>query len=187
MRSLILAASLCVLATPALAQSQSTATAQGSPLIDYAGFTKLTGEVEQYRENRLINLKDFKQRAKRRNILILDARAETAFKEGHIKGAVNLPLPDFNGASLAKVIGDNPDREILIYCNNNFINNVRPVPTKVMRLALNIQTFINLYGYGYRNVYELGEAVDMRAPEVEWVGTVPTNIFVGPLKPRTGG
>ena len=27
-------------------------------------------------------------------------------------------------------------------------------------LALNIQTFINLYGYGYRNVYELGDVVD---------------------------
>ena len=166
MRSLILAACLCALATPASAQ---TATATGSPLIDFAAFDQLTSEVAPYRTGRLITLADFKARAQKPNVLILDARGETAFKEGHIKGAINLPLPDFNEASLAKLIGDNPNREILIYCNNNFSNNVPPIPTKARPLALNIPTFINLYGYGYRNIYELGEAVDMNAPEVEWI------------------
>ena len=28
----------------------------------------------------------------------------------------------------------------------------------------------NLYGYGYRNVFELGEAVGMDEPSVGWVG-----------------
>jgi hypothetical protein len=32
-------------------------------------------------------------------------------------------------------------------------------PVKPLSLALNIPTFINLYGYGYKNVYELGEQV----------------------------
>lgn len=164
MRSLILAACLCALTTPAAAQ-----TAPGSPLIDYAQFGQLTSEVAPYRAKRLVSLADFKARAKKPEVLILDARSETAYKEGHIKGAINLPLPDFNEASLAKLIGDNPDREILIYCNNNFNNDVRPIPTKARPLALNIPTFINLYGYGYRNIYELGEAVDMNAAEVEWV------------------
>ena len=167
MRSLILAAALCALATPAFAQNEVTATAVGSPLIDYAAFNQLTSEVAPYRARRLITLADFKVRAQKPDVLILDARGETAFKEGHIKGAINLPLPDFNEASLVKLIGDNPNREILIYCNNNFSNNVRPIPTKARPLALNIPTFINLYGYGYRNIYELGEAVDMNAPEVE--------------------
>ena len=36
-------------------------------------------------------------------------------------------------------------------------------------LALNIPTFINLYGYGYRNIYELGDIVDFNDPAVEWV------------------
>ena len=166
MRSLIFAV-LCALTTPAFAQNAATAT--GSPLIDYAAFDQLTSEVAPYRTGRLITLADFKARAQKPDVLILDARGETAFKEGHIKGAINLPLPDFNEASLAKLIGDNPNREILIYCNNNFSNNVPPIPTKARPLALNIPTFINLYGYGYRNIYELGEAVDMNAPEVEWI------------------
>jgi phage shock protein E len=156
--------SLCF-ATPLLAQK-----APGSPLIDYAGFNALTTEVQQYRENRLISLADFKARGAKPDVLILDARSAQAFAAGHIKGAVNLPLPDFNDASLKALIGDNPTREILIYCNNNFTNNLWPIPTKRVTLALNIQTFINLYGYDYKNVYELGEAVDRNLPEVEWVG-----------------
>ena len=38
-------------------------------------------------------------------------------------------------------------------------------------LALNIPTFINLYGYGYVNVYELNELVNVNAPIVEFEGT----------------
>jgi phage shock protein E len=163
MRFLILAALLAT--APALAQSE------GSPLIDYTGFKDMTGEVEPYRSQRLITMADFNKRAAREDVLVLDARSAAAFKQGHIDGAVNLPLPDFTADALAEVIGKNPDREILIYCNNNFTNNRRPVVTKAVQLALNIQTFINLYGYGYKNVWELGEAVDMDAPEVNWVST----------------
>jgi hypothetical protein len=42
------------------------------------------------------------------------------------------------------------------------------VVTKALPLALNIPTFINLVGYGYRNIWELGEAVDMNDPAIEW-------------------
>lgn len=159
----ILPLTLALLATPLAAQDS------GSPLIDYAGFRNLTAEVQPVRSERLIPLSEFKARAGQPNVLILDARSAQAFAEGHIAGAVNLPLPDFTAESLGQVIGANPDREILIYCNNNFINNRRPVMTKALPLALNIQTFINLYGYGYKNVWELGEAVDMDDPRVGWV------------------
>jgi phage shock protein E len=140
-----------------------------NPLINYDGYSEIVLEVAPVRRDRLITLADFRKRAARSDVLILDARSAQAFAEGHIKGAVNLPLPDFTADTLAQVIGTSPDREILIYCNNNFINNVRPVVTKRVELALNIQTFVNLHGYGYRNVFELGEAVDMDAPEVDWV------------------
>lgn len=156
---------LALLAMPLNAQSPSG----GSPLIDYAGFRGLTAEVEPVRSARLVSLAEFQARAARPDVLVLDARSAAAFRQGHIEGAVNLPLPDFTAEALAEIIGANPDREILIYCNNNFINNRRPVVTKALPLALNIQTFINLYGYGYKNVYELGEAVDMDDPSVGWV------------------
>ena len=66
------------------------------------------------------------------------------------------------------MIGDR-DRPILIYCNNNFRNDRPPVMMKVAQLALNIQTFINLVGYGYPNVRELGEVIDFNDPKVAWV------------------
>ncbi len=164
MRLYHLIAIAALAASPVLAQQNA-----GSPLINYDGYTEMVSEVAPVRRERLITLADFNARAARPDVLLLDARSAQAFAEGHIRGAVNLPLPDFTAEALAEVIGANPNREILIYCNNNFRDNVRPVVTKKVELALNIQTFINLYGYGYRNVYELGEAVNMDAPEVGWV------------------
>lgn len=161
-QTLFLAAAFAV-TTPAIAQSV------GSPFIDFVGYISLATEVQEYRTSRLITLADFKAKGAKPDVLILDARSSQAFAEGHIDGAVNLPLPDFNDQSLAELIGDNANREILIYCNNNFTNNLRPIPLKRVQLALNIQTFINLYGYGYKNVFELGDAVDMDDPSVGWV------------------
>ena len=139
-----------------------------NPLIDYPGFRRLAGEVQPYRQTRLINWAEFERRRGQRGVLILDARSESAFRQGHIAGAVNLPLPDFNATSLERVIGRS-DRPILIYCNNNFSNNREPVLTKVRPLALNIQTFIHLVGYGYRNVRELNDVVDFNDPRIHWV------------------
>ena len=152
-----------------MASPSAEQTVGGSPLIDYEGYTTLAAEVAPVRSARLVSLGEFNVRAAKPNVLLLDARSAQAFAEGHIEGAVNLPLPDFTAETLAAVIGANSEREILIYCNNNFTNNRRPVATKRVELALNIQTFINLYGYGYNNVYELGEAVDMDAPNVRWL------------------
>ena len=139
-----------------------------NPLIDYRGFAALTAEIAPYRAQRLLSLGDFTKRRRDRHVLLLDARSASAYKAGHIKGAVNLPFTDFTAASLAEVIGTDTNRPILIYCNNNFRNNVKPVVTKALPLALNIPTFINLVGYGYANVWELGEAVDMNDPAIEW-------------------
>jgi phage shock protein E len=139
-----------------------------NPLIDYAGFQTLTTNVRATRQGRLIPLDKFQAMAKSGEALILDARSADAYRAGHIAGAVNLPFTDFTADSLAQLIGK-ADRPILIYCNNNFTNNVAPVPMKARPLALNIQTFINLVGYGYSNVWELGEKVDFNDPKVAWV------------------
>jgi len=139
-----------------------------NPQIDYPGFRALAGDVEQYRRTRLVNWKDFAAAAAEPDTLILDARSASAYARGHIEGAVNLPFTDFTAESLARVIGDR-DRPILIYCNNNFSNDEPPVQLKSVRLALNIQTFINLVGYGYANVRELNEVIDFNDPKVRWV------------------
>ena len=139
-----------------------------NPLIDYPGFRRLAGEVQPYRQTRLIGWAEFDRLRGQRGVLILDARSESAYRDGHIAGAINLPLPDFNATSLQRVIG-RTDRPILIYCNNNFSNNQAPVLTKIRPLALNIQTFIHLVGYGYRNVRELNDVVDFNDPRIRWV------------------
>jgi phage shock protein E len=139
-----------------------------NPQIDYPGFRELTVSVEDYRQGRLVGWDAFAAAAARPGALVLDARSASAFARGHIKGAVNLPFTDFTAQSLAAIIGD-PNRPILIYCNNNFSNNEAPVQLKSVRLALNIQTFVNLVGYGYRNVRELNEVIDFNDPKVGWV------------------
>lgn len=153
-------------AAPALAQQKRPF--EPNPQIDYGGFERLTGDVRQLRAGRLLPFARFRQLAASDGTLLLDARSESAFREGHIGGAINLPLPDFNTESLHATIGA-PGRMILIYCNNNFSNHRRPVPVKAAPLALNIQTFINLVGYGYANVWELADVIDFNDPKVEWV------------------
>lgn len=152
----------------AIAAPQSAPRANTGGQIDYAGFQSLAGEVSAYRAKRLVTLAQFQAMARQPNTIVLDARSAEAFRQGHIDGAINLSLPDFTAASLRAAIRD-PNTRILIYCNNNFENNAPPVVLKSVQLALNIQTFINLYGYGYRNVYELGDVVNFDDPRVRWV------------------
>jgi len=122
--------------------------------IYYQGFNQLTNEVEKYRNTRLIDVYEFNKMLKEPNTILLDTRSRAAFETRHIKGAVHLNFSDFTEGKLAKVIPSKETR-ILIYCNNNFSGDVTAFASKMAPLALNIPTFINLYGYGYKNIYEL--------------------------------
>ncbi len=166
-RTLLLLLALGI-AMPASAQSAR------NPQIDYPGFRELTLKVEAQRRDRLIDFSRFKAEAAKPGVLILDARSADAFARGHIAGAVNLPFTDFTAESLAQAIGPDRDRPILIYCNNNFRNDAPPVMLKSRPLALNIQTFINLVGYGYANVWELNDVIDFNDPQVGWVSAPPS-------------
>jgi phage shock protein E len=175
-RRLILSAlALSIAAVPA-ALAQRTGQ---NPQVDYAGFRKLTGNVEGLRRQHLLGFARFKAEAAKPAALLLDARSQDAFARGHIAGAVNLPFTDFTAASLAAVIGPNRNRKILIYCNNNFRNDAAPVYLKSVALALNIQTFINLVGYGYANVWELNAVVDFNDREVGWIRDAPQPVTAG--------
>lgn len=170
MRRLMSALAFGAIALTATAVAQEKLQPTNNAQIDYRGFRGLTRDVEQVREQRLISHAEFERMAREPNTIILDARSASAYARGHIDGAVNLPFTDFTDASLASVLRD-PNVRILIYCNNNFSNNAEPVILKRVELALNIQTFINLYGYGYRNVYELSDVVDFNDPAVRWVAS----------------
>ncbi|MCK0127287.1 rhodanese-like domain-containing protein [Erythrobacter sp. F6033] len=161
--SAIIAAAM--LAVPVSAQDQTAV--DPSEQIDYTGFAELVEKVQPYRESRLLERAAFFEKAREQGVLLLDTRSAEAFKAGHLEGAVNLPFSDFTSASLAKVIGENAGRPILIYCNNNFVDDVPPIRTKLATLALNIPTFVNLYGYGYTNIWELEGT--MTTASVDWV------------------
>ena len=164
--TLILALAASALAAPAHAEQPAA-----NPQIDYPGFVELAGQVAAYREARRLPWDAFARQALAEGAILLDARSETAFAQGHIEGAVNLPLPDFTAERLAEVLGPDKDRPVYIYCNNNFADDRVPVVTKKVELALNIPTFINLVGYGYANVWELADVIRTDGPGVRWVST----------------
>lgn len=139
--------------------------------IDYPGFLNLTSDVEKYRFSRLIDIKTFNQYSQEPQTIILDTRSKKAFDQIHLKGAVHLNFSEFTDDKLATVIPSKNTR-ILIYCNNNFNTLIEPLATKSVSLALNIPTFINLYGYGYKNIYELKDYLPDNDPRLEWEGSL---------------
>ena len=160
--------------------------------VSFNDFKNLVMTVEPHRAQRLIDLDTFLKMSKEPNTIIFDSRSDFRFNRIHVKGALHLNFSDFTEANLKKVI-PSYDTRILIYCNNNFEGNqvdfaskvgpIRPpsdpvltsqyaAQEKPLMLALNIPTYVNLYGYGYRNVYELHELVDVSDPRIEFEGSI---------------
>src|SRR5437016_12711745 len=110
---------------------------------------------------------EFIRMSKESGTVILDARSRDKYDELHIKDAISLSFPDIAIESLARVLPDRNAR-ILIYCNNNFAYAPGPFPSKLPSASLNISTYIALYDYGYRNVYELGPLIDIGASRLEF-------------------
>ena len=42
------------------------------------------------------------------------------------------------------------------------------MPSKLASASLNLSTYIALYNYGYRNVYELAPRIDFRSSQLEF-------------------
>lgn len=150
--------------------------------VSYSAFEDLVKQVKEHRQKRLINFDQFLTKSKSENVVILDTRSKEMFIKKHIKGAIHLNFSDFTQENLNKLIPD-ADTTVLIYCNNNFegdnihfaskivLPKIIKKDVKPITLALNIPTYINLYGYGYRNVYELSELITLFDERVEYEGT----------------
>jgi len=163
--------------------------------VSFADFKQLVAAVEPHREKRLVDLNTFLKMSKEPNTIIFDSRSDFRFDRIHVQGARHLSFTDFTQSNLAKAIPSFETR-ILIYCNNNFDGNPVDFATKVavpasvgssandniarqfanqekpLMMALNIPTYINLFGYGYRNVYELNELVDVKDPRIRFEGSI---------------
>ena len=160
--------------------------------VSYEDFKELVAQVEPHRSARILSLDQFLQMSKQPNVIVLDTRSAFRYERIHIQGAKHLSFTDFTQANLANVI-PTPETKVLIYCNNNFDGNqidfasksapARPSSNrglgsqvasqeKPVQLALNVPTYINLYGYGYQNVYELGELVKVTDPRIQFEGSM---------------
>jgi hypothetical protein len=182
----IVVLSLATVAVPALASDQPPVrrvaalqqqVAPANPAIDMPGYLRIAQEAAQYRETRRITEEDFILMSRDPGTIVLDARSQEKYDELHVKGALHLSFPDIAVESLRRAIPDKNTR-ILIYCNNNFRNAEGPFPTKLPSASLNLSTFIVLYNYGYRNVYELGPQLDLHQSKIEFESSRPA-----PTKP----
>lgn len=157
--------------------------------VDFDYFEQVTKEAKEHRKNRLVDFNTFVKKSKEANTIILDTRSKEMYDRMHIKGAIHLNFADFTQQRLAQVIPDT-STIILIYCNNNFkqepifrevfpSKGVMPIKAELVpfdalnikTLALNIPTYINLFGYGYKNVFELSELVSTKHKHLELEGS----------------
>ena len=140
-----------------------------NPAIDMPGYLKVAEEAAAYRTTHRVTEEEFLEIAARPGAVVLDARSSEKYRQLHVGGAVNVSFPDITAASLKAAIPD-PNAPVLIYCNNNFLNAEGPFPGKMATASLNLSTFIALFNYGYRNVYELGPLVDIRKSKLPFEG-----------------
>jgi len=140
-----------------------------NPSINMKGFLKVASKAAKYRETRRLTEDEFIRMSEEPGVVLLDARSKQKFDETHINGAVNLSFPDITVDSLAAMLPDK-NTTILIYCNNNF-ENTAAFPRKVAEASLNISTYISLYTYGYRNIYELGPLLDVKTTKLDLVSS----------------
>ena len=167
MRTKFAGGALVLLSLSWIISAQKTPEIQ-NPSIDMKGYLRVAAEAAERREKRRLTEEDFIKMSKGARVVILDARSKQKYDELHIKGAVNLSFPDITVESLASMLPDK-NATILIYCNNNFVNAENAFPRKMATASLNLSTYISLYTYGYRNVYELGPLLDVKTTKLDLV------------------
>src|SRR6185295_3237108 len=145
-----------------------------NPAIDPGAYLRTAVEALRLREERRLSEADFLRLSREPGTVVLDARSRARFDELHVAGAINLSFPDIAIASLAATLPDK-DVRILIYCNNNFTNAEGPFPSKLPSASLNLSTWVALYDYGYRNVWELAPLIDVETTALVFASSPPTS------------
>jgi hypothetical protein len=157
-------------------------TPPANPAIDMDGYLKVAQEAAKHRAKHRVSEDDFIKMSQEEGTIVLDARSKEMFDLLHVGGAINLSFPNIDIESLKKTLPDKEAR-ILIYCNNNFTDPSKPAGkgiaaeafrSKAPTASLNISTFISLYSYGYKNVYELAPLVDPAKTKLKLVPTTRT-------------
>jgi hypothetical protein len=156
-----------------------------NPAIDMKGFLRVSMDAADHRETRRLTEEEFILMSQEPGTIILDARSKEMYNLLHVKGAINLSFPDIAIESLKNTIQDKNTR-ILIYCNNNFRGAIIPFASKTPSASLNLSTYIALYNYGYRNIYELGPLIDINNSKLEFETSLKRELWplIGAIIPK---
>lgn len=159
----------------ALAASVAVAAADerpeiANPAIDMEGYLRVAAEAAEHRRERRLSEDEFLRWSREPGTIVLDARSKQMYDLLHVRGAVHLAFPDIAIDSVRRVLPD-PEARILIYCNNNFAGNELAFASKAPSASLNLSTYVALYNYGYRNVWELGPRIDVAETRLELVSS----------------
>jgi len=161
---------LAILGLGSVSQVARAADVIPNPRIDMEAYLAVSREAAAQRETHRLTEEAFLKMSREPGVIILDARSREKFELLHVRGAINLSFPDIAVASLAQALPDRNAR-ILIYCNNNFENQQAAFPSKMPAASLNVSTYISLFTYGYKNVYELGPLLDVARTKIPFDGT----------------
>jgi hypothetical protein len=118
------------------------------------GYLQVSREAAEHRESRLLSEDDFIRMSREPGTMVLDARSREKFNELHVQRRDQPAV--FRHRHREPQGGDpgqghaHPD-----LLQQQLRQREGPFPAKIARASLNLSTYIALYSYGYRNVYEL--------------------------------
>jgi hypothetical protein len=121
--------------------------------------------ADAIRKSRHLTEDQFLQAMAEPGVVLLDTRNAAAYKLRHVKDAVNLSLPDLSAASVAPLVPAKSTK-VLVYGSNNFPEAASPAPAASPKIS----AFVNLYTYGYTNIFELGPVVDVKTTKLPLAG-----------------
>jgi hypothetical protein len=59
-----------------------------------------------------------------------------------------------------------------------------PFPSKLSNASLDLSTYVALYTYGYRNIYELGPSIDIHSSQLEFEPAIDSPLSDRPESAR---
>lgn len=88
-----------------------------------------------------LSLEQFKAYVEEKKVLILDAREAGVFREGHVPGALSLPVSDFDQAyqAMKPLLAPHQERLVIVYCSDMWCGQADALQQK-------------LINYGFRHV-----------------------------------
>ena len=109
-------------------------------------FKKLKKIFYRSIENNEISYKNLIQSMKKKNIILIDVRSNQEYEEGHLEGAINIPLYNLE-ESIGNIISDK-ETLIVVYCSSGY-------RSKKAKEILENLNYINVYNLkdGLNNIW----------------------------------